>query len=159
MLTRPNRSTRTHNALDLCGIASLNLPQKTITFWSGELGVRLNGEKMRTLVALFIIGFSVNAFADLADKLDDLVGYVIVDSKTIKGWYDDDESEEGAFKGCKHGRVIAFTDNTGLTCAEYGYQYAYRPTVVILAKEISYQGKSFYDYKMVVGDDVYDMRR
>lgn len=114
---------------------------------------------MRALVALFIIGFSVNAFADLADKLDDLVGYVIVDSKTVKGWYDDDESEEGAFKGCKHGRVIVFTDNTGLTCAEYGYQYAYRPTAVILAKKISYQGKSFYDYKMVVGDDVYDMRR
>ena len=114
---------------------------------------------MRTLIALFIIGFSVNAFADLADKLDDLVGYVIVDSRTVKGWYDDDESEEGAFKGCKHGRVIVFTDNTGLTCAGYGYQYAYMPTAVILAKEISYQGKSFYDYKMVVGDDVYDMRK
>ncbi len=114
---------------------------------------------MKYLITVMICLFSVNAFADLADELEDLVGYVIVDSKTIRGWHDDDENEEGAFKGCKHGRVIVFTDNKVLTCAEYGYQYAYRPTAVILAKEISYQGKSFYDYKMVVGDEVYDMRR
>jgi len=99
-----------------------------------------------------------SAYADLADKLRGLVGYTIVDSKTIKGWYDDDEKEEGAFKGCKHGRVIVFTDNKTLTCAGYGYQYAYRPTAVILAKHISYQGKSYYDIKMVVEDEVYDMR-
>lgn len=52
-----------------------------------------------------------------------------------------------------------FTDSTILTCAEYGYQYAYRATAIILANEISYQGRSFYDFKMVVEDEVYDMRR
>ncbi|MBT1077106.1 hypothetical protein [Geobacter grbiciae] len=114
---------------------------------------------MRALIILVLLCFASTAYADLADELADLVGYVIVDSKTIKGWYDDDESEEGAFKGCKHGRVIVFSDNKVLTCAEYGYQYAYRPNAVILAKEITYQGKSFYDFKMVVGDEIYDMRR
>ena len=114
---------------------------------------------MKTFITLLLMVFATTAFADLADKLDDLVGYTIIDSKIIKGWYDDEEREEGAFKGCKHGRVIVFTDNKVLTCAEYGYQYAYRPTAVILAKEITYQGKSFYDYKMVVGDEIYDMRR
>ena len=84
--------------------------------------------------------FSCIARADLAYELNSLIGYTIVDSKTIKGWYDDSEKEEGAFKGCKHGRVIVFTDNTVLTCAEYGYQYAYRPTAIILAKHISYCG-------------------
>jgi hypothetical protein len=116
------------------------------------------------LVKVALLGLSVAltcspASADLASKLERLVGYVIVDSKTIKGWYDDEERAEGAFKGCKHGRKIVFTDNRVLTCAQYGYQYAYRPTAIILAKEITYQGRSFHDFKMVVEDEVYDMRR
>ena len=94
---------------------------------------------------------SSTAFAGLADKLGGLIGYTIIDSKTIKGWYDDDERDEGAFKGCKHGRVIVFTDNKILKCAQYGYQYAYRPTAVILSN-----GSQF---KMVVDDEIYDMRR
>jgi len=114
---------------------------------------------MKTLIVIILLAFATTAFADFADKLDNLVGYTIIDSKIIKGWYDDEESEEGAFKGCKHGRVIVFTDNKVLTCAEYGYQYAYRPIAVLLAKEITYQGNSFYDYKMVVEDEIYDMRR
>jgi hypothetical protein len=113
----------------------------------------------RVLALASGIVLSSMAQADLADELDDLIGYTIIDSKTIASWYDEDEKEVGAFKGCKHGRVIVFTDNKTLTCAEYGYQYAYRPTAIILAKEISYQGKSFYDFKMIVEDEVYDMRR
>ncbi|KJV44346.1 hypothetical protein CAP42_09610 [Acinetobacter indicus] len=114
---------------------------------------------MKYPVAILFLLASFNASADLADELEDLVGYTIVDSKTIKGWYDDEESEEGAFKGCKHGRTVVFTDNTTLTCSEYGYQYAYRPTAIILAKEITYQGQTLYDFKIIVEDEVYDMRR
>ena len=115
--------------------------------------------KWRVTAIASALLFSATARADLADELDDLIGYTILDSKTVASWYDDDEKEEGAFKGFKHGRVIVFTDNKTLTCAEYGYQYAYRPTAIILAKEVSYQGKSFYDFKMIVEDEVYDMRR
>ena len=75
--------------------------------------------------------FGSLAFADMAYELKNFIGYTISNSKTIKGWDDDDEHEEGTFKGCKYGRVIVFTDNKILTCAGYGYQYAYRPTVVI----------------------------
>ena len=110
-------------------------------------------------ITILTLGFTSPASADFADKLGKLLGYVIVDSKTIKGWYDDSEKEEGAFKGCKHGRVIVFTDNKVLTCAAYGYQYAYRPTAVILAKSMTYQGKTFYEFKMVVEDEIYDMRQ
>jgi hypothetical protein len=110
------------------------------------------------IFVIFAVLAALPAHADLADELDDLVGYTIIASKTIDRWYDDDEKDD-SFNGCSHGRVIVFTDNTTLTCAEYGYQYAYRPTAIILAKEISYQGKSFYDFKMVVEDEVYDMRR
>jgi len=116
----------------------------------------------RSLAALVVVSLLVMptvAYDDCADELDDLVGYTIIASKTIKGWHEDDESEEGAFKGCKHGRVIVFTDGTCLTCSEYGYMYAYRPTAIIFAKEISFGGKSFYDFKMMVEDEVFDMRR
>ena len=114
---------------------------------------------MKCLVPILVIAFAaIPAYADLADELENLVGYTIIASKTVERWYDDDEKDD-AFNGCSHGRVIVFTDGTTLTCAEYGYQYAYRPTAVILGKEVTYQGKSFYDFKMIVEDEVYDMRR
>lgn len=103
--------------------------------------------------------FALPAKADLADQLRKLVGYVILDSKVIAGWYDKKEKEDGTFNGCNYGRVIVFDDNTVLTCAGYGYHYAYRPTAVILAKATSHGGKTVYDYKMVVENEVYDMRR
>ena len=106
-------------------------------------------KKFLVVIALFVI--TIAAFAGVADKLSNLIGYTIVDSKTIKGWYDEDEREEGAFKGCKNGRVVIFTDNKILKCAQYGYQYAYRPTAVILSN-----GSQF---KMIVEDEVYDMVR
>ena len=43
-----------------------------------------------------------------------------------------------------------FSDDRGVTCAEYGYQYAYRPKAIILSNGVR--------YKMVVGDDIYDIR-
>jgi len=113
-----------------------------------------------TLVAFALI-FSLAAlpiYAKLADDLNDLVGYTITASKTINRWYDDEKGND-TFEGCDHGRVIVFDDNTSLTCAEYGYQYVYRPTAIILTRKITAKGKSFYDIKMVVGDKVYNMRR
>jgi hypothetical protein len=109
-----------------------------------------------TLAALLLAS---PAKADLASKLRKLMGYTIVDSKTIAGWRHEAKKEEGTFDGCEHGRVIVFDDNTVLTCAEYGYQYAYRPTAIILARPRTYGGKTVYDYKMVVENEIYDMRR
>lgn len=96
------------------------------------------------------------ARADLADELEDLVGYSIVAAKTIEGWREDRKREDG-FTGCSHGRVILFTDGTALTCNTYSYSYSYRPTAVILAKQFKFQGRDLYDFKMVVEDEVYDM--
>lgn len=116
-------------------------------------------EKFIYIFALVLSLAALPGHAGLTDELDDLVGYTIIASKTIDSWHDDDEKDDSSFNGCSHGRVIVFTDNTTLTCAEYGYQYAYRPTAVILAKQVTFQGKSFYDFKMIVEDEVYDMRR
>jgi len=45
------------------------------------------------------------ALADLADELEELVGYTIVASKTIASWYDDVERDDGSFNGCSHGQA------------------------------------------------------
>ena len=58
------------------------------------------------------------ASADLADELADLVGYTIVDSKTIVGWKDDGEADEDSFEGCDFDRQIQFDDGSTLTCGE-----------------------------------------
>lgn len=114
----------------------------------------------KAILPAFLALCSATAGADCSDELDDLVGYTIIASKTVRGWYDEDgEAEEGSFQGCQHGRKIVFTDNTQITCAEYGYQYAYRPTALLFGKEVSYQGKSFVDFKMMIEEEIYDMRR
>jgi hypothetical protein len=88
----------------------------------------------------------------------------IIASKTIDGWYstsrdDDEDGDHSSFEGCSYDRVIKFSDGTRLRCAEYGYQYAYRPTAIIFAKKLEYGGRSVVDFKMLVEDTVYDMRR
>jgi hypothetical protein len=111
-------------------------------------------------IALSVVALGVagQAFADTASKLEKFVGYTIIATKQVDFRVEDGKKEDG-FSGCAHGRDIVFTDGTGLTCKSYGYQYAYRPTAVILAKEIgTYGGRKLFDLKMVVGDDVYDMK-
>jgi hypothetical protein len=84
------------------------------------------------------------AYADLADELENYVGYTIVDSKTIDGYRDGSE-EHDDFEGCDYDRKIIFSDGSYLVCAEYNYTYAYRPTAIILGKRISIGNKRFTD--------------
>ena len=91
------------------------------------------------------------AFADFTSQARRLVGYSIVDVKTISGWRDQDGKHGEAFEGCNYGRVIFFADNKVASCMSYGYHYAYRPDAVILFKG--------NEIKMVVEDEVYDMSR
>ncbi|MCU1317505.1 MAG: hypothetical protein JWN63_2827 [Candidatus Acidoferrum typicum] len=101
------------------------------------------------LVGLGLSGPALSGFAESA--LRQFVGYTVVDVLTITGWRDSDGTgEDGAFKGCKFGRVITFEGNKALKCAAYGYQYAYRPDAVILFKGGI--------YKMLVEGEVYEMQ-
>lgn len=111
---------------------------------------------LRSLAVVMAALHLATAHADLADELADLVGYTIVATKTIEGWKEARKSGDD-FEGCEFDRVILFTDGTALVCREYSYSYSFMPTAVILAKQITYQGRSFYDFKMVVDDEVYDM--
>jgi hypothetical protein len=106
--------------------------------------------KLCTSLVLLLLTSTV--MAGLTDgQLNEFVGYTIVANKTIVGWYDNDGKKGDSFEGCNFNRVIVFDDNRTLTCAEYGYQYAYRPTATILSNGAS--------IKMVVESDVYDMSR
>jgi hypothetical protein len=99
------------------------------------------------LVAAGLLVCSVPAFAV---NLSHYVGYTIVAVKTIKGYVTEDGEFKTSFEGCQYGRKIVFDDNTYLTCNEYGYQYAYRPDAVLLARNGT--------WAMVVEGDSYDMR-
>lgn len=91
------------------------------------------------------------AYADLADKLSRLEGYSIVKTGTVTGWQNSDGKRGDSYEGCEHGRRLFIDDSFQVTCSEYFYEYAYRPTIVILAKS----GR----LKMVIGNDVHDVDR
>lgn len=86
--------------------------------------------------------------------LSKVVGYTLVEQKTIERFIDEDPGRgrsvrQDGFEGCDFNRIIVFTDNTGLRCAGYGYQYAYRPMVNIFVRKNS--------IKMCVESTFYDM--
>tara|TARA_R110000868_G_scaffold407650_2_gene689296 strand:- start:1531 stop:1854 length:324 start_codon:yes stop_codon:yes gene_type:complete len=107
---------------------------------------------MKYLLLAYLLATSITANASLGNDLSGLVGYTIIASKTITGWYDNDNDKKSdSFEGCSFSRVIVFDNSQTLTCNEYNYEYSYRPTAIILSN-----GSSF---KMIVGDHVYNMRR
>lgn len=110
---------------------------------------KLHMNKIFIALALFFVSNPV--LANLTNTLGDLIGYTIVASKTIVGWRDENNQTGDSFEGCDYGRIILFEDDKILTCAQYGYEYAYRPEAIIL-----FNGSNF---KMIVGNSIYDMLR
>lgn len=106
---------------------------------------------IRMVVTGLAFGFGLPALADAARELEGLVGYSIVAAMTVTGFQDRDGKKGDSFEGCNHDRVIIFDDSKVLRCTTYSYTYSYRPKAVIFSN-----GSSF---KMLVGDNVYDMRR
>ena len=86
--------------------------------------------------------------ADVAGKLRDLVGFTVLSVSSIRG----------TFNGCENGRPIALEDGRILICESYGYQYAYAPSVVLFGKRMTYAGRDYVMMKMLVEDEIYDMR-
>ena len=92
------------------------------------------------------------AKADVEQTLARYVGYTNIAEKTIDHWLNKEQEEKkSGFEGCDYGRYIVFTDGTYLRCAGYGYQYAYRPDVILLSN-----GSTLV---MIVEDEAYDMQR
>lgn len=88
------------------------------------------------------------AYAD-CDDLDDVMGYTLVAKKTVVAHIDDGKRSEG-YSGCTYNRILVFEDNTGLTCASYEYDYAYRPDAYIFV-----DGSRV---KVCIDDETLDMR-
>lgn len=74
-----------------------------------------------------------------------LFGYVVIGTETV----------DGTFEGCSHGRTVGFDRGGSVECAEYGYQYAYRPSAAILVTTVDTGSSVAILCKLVVGDDAY----
>jgi hypothetical protein len=102
---------------------------------------------------------SLTAEARIKERtLEKLVGWTLIDVKTIEGFYNDEGQYEESFEGCNYDRIIKFDDGTIVECSSYGYQYAYRPNAFLFGKSVNHNGKSFTMFKMLVEDDLYDIR-
>ena len=90
---------------------------------------------MRRLSILLLTLFFPFALS-IACELDaeDFIGYTIVSSHTVTGHINNDGKEERHYIGCSYGRVLIIDNNKQVTCAGYGYAYAYNPKMVLLSK-------------------------
>ena len=89
------------------------------------------------LICISVFWFSI---VQATCELSGLVGWTIIEVKTIKGYKDDGEEEQSNWKGCKFGRRVLFSDRTTVKCASYNYQYAYYPEAVILGTKMKSGG-------------------
>ena len=101
--------------------------------------------------ALGIVTFASEAIARCEVDVSDYVGWQIIYSGTVTGYYSENGEEKDEFEGCEHGRVLIIDYSNVITCAEYNYSYAYRPDVVILSN-----GGLM---KACINNDMYDVRR
>ena len=106
------------------------------------------GGKMKKSLAILVLLAVISIPFAYAFDHSELLGYTLIDEKTI----------DGEFEGCDFDKRIIFMDGTYLTCATYSYSYSYMPTAYIYAKRFEYKGKVYTDFKMVVEDEIYDMR-
>ena len=121
-------------------------------------GKRRNGATaVGSLCWLSILPAASPSQADVADTLEEYVGYTIVGTKTIVGYRDEDGKKSDDFEGCDFGRKIRFDDGTSLTCSSYSYTYSYRPTAVLLMKTSAANGRKLASVVMVVEDEAFEM--
>jgi hypothetical protein len=100
------------------------------------------------LAAMALLACGTMARAAGCD-LDQVMGYQVVASRTIQGHLENGKPVYG-FEGCEPGRVLVFTDRTGLRCKGSGLAHLELPKAWIFAK-------SKDDLKLCVGDDLYDV--
>ena len=77
-----------------------------------------------------------------------LFGYIVLGTETV----------DGTFEGCSHGKTVGFDRGGSVECAEYGYQYAYRPSAAILVTTLDTGSSTAILCKLAVGDHIYSAR-
>ena len=106
--------------------------------------------------ALFFL-LSSNAFADVSYELEQLMGWTIVDVKTIEGHQERGEQKQIGFEGCNGDTYIYFIDGSVAQCMSLGLQLALMPKAIIFGKKTTYQGKEIIMYKMLVKEKTYSI--
>jgi hypothetical protein len=122
--------------------------QEVASMSTGTL--RLRSQAAAFLAACATAVAPLLAHADAVSVLRRFEGYTVLGVMTITGWQDPNGKKGDSFEGCEYDRIIVFNDSKVLACAGYSYSYGYRPEAAILVR-----GGTF---KMIVGDQVYDMR-
>jgi hypothetical protein len=103
-------------------------------------------------VLVLAIGLSAVCYAVSASDLAGLVGYTIVASTNASG----------ELEGADFDKLVRLDNGMVFEFQTYDYFYAYRPDVVVFAKDLQLpSGKSFRDYKLVIEDEdeVFDVIR
>jgi hypothetical protein len=113
--------------------------------------------KMKRIFVILIFLISiVNAGID-SYQLEQLVGWTIIEIKTIEGFKEPNQAKQDGFEGCNGDTRIFFTDGTVAKCMSLGLQLNLRPKAIILGIQTTYKGKKIIMYKMVVENNIYDI--
>ncbi len=100
-----------------------------------------------TLAAL--CGMAQPVWALSGCDLDEVVGYQLVQKKTIEAFIDGGRRQFG-YQGCVPDRVLIFTDKTGVRCRGTVVQRLDVPVAYLFARSES-------DIKLCVGDQMIDV--
>lgn len=99
------------------------------------------------VIALSVVLAAPRALADGCD-LDELVGYQLVAKKNVEGYVDDSGHERSGYFGCTMGRVLVFSDHTGVRCLSSGLGEGLMPPAYLFARHRD-------DLKLCVGDNLF----
>jgi hypothetical protein len=99
-------------------------------------------------VLLGCLGSVGTAWAAGCD-LSQLVGYQLVQEKTVQGYLEDNHIVPG-YNGCVPDRVLVFTDNTGVRCKGVVIHQDHLPNAFVFAR-----GRG--DIKLCIDDDVIEV--
>jgi hypothetical protein len=79
----------------------------------------------------------------------DLVGYTCIDCSNVVG----------DFEGADFDKPIKLDNGMVFEFQEYNYTYSYRPEVAVFYKQVSYGGRNYNLYKLLIEDEIYDVVR
>lgn len=85
-----------------------------------------------------------------ACDLDEVIGYQLITARVIEAYIDPGQHQQMGFEGCAPGRVLVFTDHSGVRCKAEGRQHLVLPKAWLFAR-----GRD--DMRLCVGDDIYSV--
>lgn len=110
-----------------------------------------------SMIAWVFFLTSSTANADCSYQLQQMIGWTIIQIKTIDGFQEPKKVKKSGFEGCNGDTTIFFTDGTYAKCMSLGLQLALMPKAIIFGKNSSYNGQNITLYKMLVDGRTYDI--